>query len=244
MTWQVLESQAAFMGPGAYVTGVAAGPNGYVVVGKLVSANRTFAAMWWSTDLKTWVQSSKSSNGGLDGRLKKSTVNAVAPVSTGFVAAGTHGTGAAIWTSANGMTWTLQDIPVPGASRATLNWVTVNGSRVAAGYAVTTGGDVPIVVSSADGGTSWQQVVLPPPGTQGRITALTEAGTGFIAAGQVGQASAKRAVTWSSQDGLSWRTPTIDGGMQEITALSATGAIVTGAAERGAAAPIVTLPAP
>jgi serine/threonine-protein kinase len=244
VAWQPLDSLAAFAGPGSYVTGVTAGPNGYVIVGKHDSAGRTFAAMWWSADLRSWVQ---GSNGGLDGRLKSSTVDAVTATPAGFVAAGTHGTSPAIWTSADGRHWTVHDMAAPaGAAASMLRLVTVNGSRVvAAGYAVSRAGDIPIVVVSADGGQHWRQIVLKAPGGLGAVTALTAAGPGFVAAGQAGPARAQRAVTWSSPDGLSWPAATpVGGGVRQITALSAPDGTVIGAAQQGGAPYVVTLPAP
>src|SRR5262249_48692169 len=55
LTWRAIDNLAAFAGPDTYVTGVAAGPGGYVVVGKQVNGNRVHAALWWSADLRNWV---------------------------------------------------------------------------------------------------------------------------------------------------------------------------------------------
>ena len=108
-TWQAVNS-TAFTAPGIAVMGVTAGRSGYVVVGKQVSNGRTFAAMWWSGDLRNWTG---GSNGGLDGRLKSSAVYAVGATATGFVAAGTHGGCHTIWTSADGKNWSVYDVPRP-----------------------------------------------------------------------------------------------------------------------------------
>ena len=247
VTWQPLagQAQAVFAAPGTYLTGVTAGRNGYVVVGRQVSGGRVFATMWWSANLRDWVM---GSNGGLDGRLKSSAAYAVAATAAGFVAVGSHGTSHAIWTSADGRNWTISDVPEPaGASTAMLRMVAVNGSHVAAaGYAVTKAGEVPVVVVSADGGQHWSQIVLPAPGGVGVVTALTAAGGGFVAAGQAGPAGgAQQTVTWSSRDGLSWSAATPAGGQAgQITALSAAGGTVTGTAQQGAGPSVVTIPAP
>ena len=241
LTWHAM---AAFAGKDSSVTAVTAGPDGYVVVGRHVSGHMTVAAMWWSADLRAWHQ---GSNGGLDGHILPSSVYAGTAVPAGFVAVGTHGDCHSIWTSPDGRQWTVHDIRVPaGATSATLSQVTVNGARVvAAGYAVTRSGDIPIVVVSADGGRHWHQIVLTAPGGLGAVTALTAAGSGFVAAGQAGPAHAQHAVTWSSRDGLTWPAPAPAGaGAHEITALSAAGHTVTGAAQAGATPAIVTLLAP
>jgi len=244
VTWQPLDITADFAGPGISITGVAASRDGYVVVGRQVSAGRVFAVMWWSADLRTWAA---GSNGGLDGRLQPSAAYAVAAVPDGFIAAGTHGSGSAIWTSLDGRTWSVHDIAAPpGASAAVLSTLTSSGTRiVAAGYAATRAGDVPIVAASADGGAHWQQAVLSAPGGLGAVNALTAAGSGFVVAGRVGPAGAQRAVTWSSPDGLSWSAPIpAASGVGEITALAASGATVTGIAQQGADPSVITLPAP
>jgi hypothetical protein len=240
-TWQAVNS-TAFTAPGISVMGVTASQNGYVVVGKQVSNGRTFAAMWWSGDLRNWTG---GSNGGLDGRLKSSAVYAVGATATGFVAAGTHGGCHTIWTSADGKNWSVYDVPrPPGATDALLQQVAVNGTRVVtAGYAVDKAGDAPIVVVSADGGKTWRQILLSAPGGVGAVSTLTAAGNGFVAAGVAGPAGAQHAVTWSSPDGITWSAATpVSAG--QITALSAVGAVVSGAAQRGAEPSVVTFAAP
>ena len=244
VTWQAIDAQAEFAGPDSYVTAVTAGPDGYVIVGRHVSGHMTFAAMWWSADLRDWRQ---GNNGGLDGHILPSSVYAVTAVPAGFVAVGTHGDCHSIWTSPDGLHWTVHDIRVPaGATSAMLSQVTVNGARVvAAGYAVTRAGHIPIVVVSADGGRHWHQIVLTAPGALGAVTALTAAGPGFVAAGQTGPPHAQRPVTWSSPDGLTWPAPAPAGaGTHQITALSAAGHTITGTAQSGADPTIVTLRAP
>lgn len=65
------------------------------------------------------------------------------------------------------------------------------------------------------------------------MTALAAAGTGFIAAGQAGAASAPAAVLWTSADGASWaapkRVPSPAGGtVPEIVGLASADGTVTG----------------
>jgi hypothetical protein len=240
-TWQAVTS-TAFTAPGISVMGVTAGRSGYVVVGKQVSNGRTFAAMWWSGDLRNWTG---GSNGGLDGRLKSSVVYAVGATATGFVAAGTHGGCHTIWTSTDGKNWSVYDVPKPpGTTAALLQQVAVNGTRVVtAGYVVGKAGDAPVVVVSPDGGKTWRQILLAAPGGAGAVAALTAAGNGFVAAGVAGPAGAQHAVTWSSPDGMTWSAATpVSAG--QITALSAVGAVVSGAAQRGAGPSVVTFAAP
>jgi hypothetical protein len=244
VTWHAIDGGSAFAGPGRYVSGVAASKNGYVIVGRQVDGRRTFAAMWWSADLRNWI---RGDNGGLDGRLTPSQANAVAATAAGWVAVGTHGHGLMIWTTADGQHWTAYDMPMPrGSSTAFLRTVTVNGTRVvAAGNAGTPAGDIPFVMVSEDGGQHWQQIVLSAPDGLGTVTALTAAGTGFVAAGQAGPAGARHEVAWGSPDGSSWSAATpIGGGADQVTALAASGGTVTGATEQGTSPSVLTLPVP
>ena len=240
-SWQPVSSSTAFAGPGACVTAVAAGQHGYAVVGENVSGSRVFAAMWPSADSRSWTQGDNDAGGILDGSKQHSAVDAVAVTPGGFVAAGTHGSGGAIWTSADaGKTWTFIDyrpdhVPNTGIPDGALTVVAASGRRiVAAGYAVAaSGGDIPVVVVSTDGGQHWNApVVLGTPGGQsGRVTALTATGSGFTAAGKAGPAGAQHTVTWRSADGLTWSTAAqAASGASAVTALAAPGATVAGAA--------------
>jgi hypothetical protein len=241
VTWQAVDGQAIFAGRDNYVTGVTVAQAGYVVVGRHVAGHRTFAAMWWSANLRNWVN---GNNGGLNGTGKPSGVYAVVVAPGEFVAVGAHGDAASIWTSANGRGWQVHDIRLPaGASSATLGLVADNGSRiVAAGYAVTKGGRVPIVVVSANGGKQWQQVTLAAHGGHGTVTALTAVGGGFVAAGQAGPAHAQKTVTWSSPNGVNWSAAASAGlGSRPITVLMPVGNAVTAVAQQGPTPSIVTL---
>ena len=245
VTWRPAPALAALAGKGAEFLGIAAGHGGYVAVGRQMAGGRIFAVLWYSADLRSWTL---GSNGGLDGRLAASTVNAVAATSGGFVAVGSHGATPAIWTSSDGTHWNLINVSLASGTRsATLSSVAVSGSHVvAAGYANTAAGDVPVLVVSVDGGAHWRQIALPAPDgpatdDPGVITALTATPHGFTAAGLTGKGGSARTVTWTSPDGLAWSRPTqaADG---EITARTAVGADVIGASERGSTPAVVTVP--
>jgi hypothetical protein len=242
VTWQPAANLEALAGKGTQFLGVAAGHGGYVAVGRQMTGGRIFAVLWYSADLRNWTQ---DSNGGLDGRLTASTVNAVTASAGGFIAVGSHGAGQAIWISSDGKQWNPVGVNLPsGAHSATLTSVAASGDRVvAAGYADTRAGDVPVVVVSVDGGARWRQLVLTAPDGLGVITALTATPNGFTAAGLAGGHGSVRTVSWTSQDGLTWSRP-IQTTDSEITALTAVGASVVGTSERGATPTVVALPAP
>jgi hypothetical protein len=210
LTWHVLATTSMFSTPGSHVSAVAAGTDGYAVVGQQTQGARRFAAFWWSPDLRNWA---RASNGGLDGRLSSSDVNGVTATASGFVAVGTHDDSPMIWTSGAGLSWTPQDIGQPaGSSAAKLEFAAAHGSRVvAAGNAtLARGDDTPFVMVSSDAGRTWKQQLLPTPDGLGAVTALTASGDGFIADGLVaqGSATARHSVTWTSPDGLTWSAPT------------------------------------
>jgi len=134
----------------------------------------------------------------------------------------------------------------PGAVSASLDFVAANGVAIAAaGTEITAaGGRVPFEAISADGGSTWTQAPLPGPG-RGQaltVTALTAAGSGFVAAGTFGTSGSQDVVIWShvpAEGGDAatgtWSAATPDGyglsgtGVQAITALGVAGATLTGA---------------
>lgn len=247
VTWQAADAQHAFASSGTYTSGVAAGKQGYVIVGRQVTGHRTFAAVWWSSGLGGWT---RGYNGNLDGRLSSSEMLAVTALPRGFIAVG-QWRGAGAWTSADGRHWTPVSLPVPAGSKsAVLRQVAANGNHVVAtGDAVTAAGKIPFAVVSADGGATWTEVTLKAPGGTGTVTALTSAGRGFVAAGVTGQPGRSYAIMWTSANGLTWSAgQPVTGSPAVITALTATGQTVTGIAFPPAQQPqtpeLLTLPAP
>jgi len=240
--WQPVTALTTQAGTGTEFLGAAAGRSGYVVVGRQMVGGRTFAVLWYSADLRSWIA---DGNDGLDGRLQASTANAIAATADGFVAVGSHGAAQSMWTSPDGRHWQLSSVPTPaGAASATLRSVAASGTRVVAGgYAATRAGDIPVAVVSTDGGAQWRQIVLQSPDDLGVITALTATPDGFTAAGVVGRVGSQHAVTWTSPDGLTWSRPAQTAG-GEITALAVAGTTVAGIAEQGTTPTLVALPTP
>jgi hypothetical protein len=270
VTWTPLPSLTTLAGASAQFLGVAAGPGGYLVVGRTGSGRGVAAAMWWSGDLKSW------SNGGDSGNTG-SLATAAVPVGNGFAAVGSEMNCHTIWTSPDGKHWTGHDLAKPdGAQSATLHSVTAGagGTIVAAGFAVKDGRDLPIVVTSTDNGQHVTQVVLGVPAgpasssatastatastgtvSTGTVTAVTATSDGFVAAGEAGSGSGQHAVTWTSKDGLTWTAATPLSGAAaggEVTALTDTSAAadgdgspaVTGTVQQGATTALVPVPAP
>lgn len=221
--WQVVDNEHAFSYPNEFAYGAAAGPAGYIVVGKILYQGRTIAADWWSTDLRHWV---RGGNGGLDGLHASSQMLAAAATPGGFVAVGQHGGKPAAWMAGTAHDWMLMDLPMPsGASSAMLTKVVASGNRlVALGQADTASGTTPFAALSENGGASWQLVPITTPGGRAAtVTAVTATATGFIAAGQSGQS----AFYWTSANGSAWSAPA-SAPITSITGLSSAGMTVTG----------------
>jgi len=244
-----------------YLTGIATSSGVYVATGTLHNkqSKKRVAAMWWSTDLGTWkaVKDHYNSPGKktqiINGRDNASSVDAVTVTTTGtFYAVGNAFGNCAIWAppgSVQNSKWTYWQIQLPPlASSAALRWVSANrnGLVVAAGYAVKTSGDVPIVVVRKGTGP-WNVIQLQTFGGQGTVTGLTATGSGFVVAGEIGSAGARQAVTWSlpgsGNPQSSWPgISPLSRDVQEITALYTTGDTVRGAGQQGQAEIAVGLP--
>jgi hypothetical protein len=230
VTWTPRTALTNLAGSGAQFLGVAAGPGGYLVVGRQGTGKQAYASLWWSADMKNWT------NGGSSGYTNSFAATAVA-VGGGFVAAGSQADCHTVWTSTDGQHWTVHDIARPsGAQTATLRSIAASqaGRFVAAGYATSGGAALPIVVTSADGGAHITQTVLGTPrGDQATVTAVTATSDGFTAVGVAGPANARRPVEWTSTDGVTWSAPTqvTGAGAAQITALTDTGTMVTGTAQ-------------
>jgi len=241
-TWAQLPALTSLAGGNAQFLGVAAGPGGYLVVGKQGSGSTEHAAFWWSADLKNWA--SVSATGA------PSYAAAAVAMGGGFIAVGSMADGHSIWLSPDGQHWTEHDLSKPpGATTATLRSVATgpDGRFVAAGSATGSAGDTPIVVTSADGGAHLTQILLATAQGPASVTAVTATSDGFVAVGLAGPANAQRAVEWTSPDGVTWSPATQlpSAGTSQVTALTGTGTgnTVTGTAERGAGPSVLAIPA-
>jgi hypothetical protein len=242
-TWTALDGAAAFTGQGQVVTAAAAaGPAGYVIVGREAAGGRTDAAAWYARGLTGWQPAASAPPASGDSQL-----NAVTATGKGFVAVGSAGTHPAVWLSATGRTWSLVTLPVPAtAASAQLSFVAANGNTVAAaGTEVTAAGQrLPFALVSANRGTTWTPAALPaPPGTRSAganlaVTALAAAGGGFTATGTYGTPGSEHVVVWTlalgTAPGTAWTAAAPDGmglagsGTQAITALTGGGSTLTG----------------
>ena len=246
-TWQPAPGSIARDLAGVAGVAAAAGPHGYVIVGKLVvPGGACVADVWWSPDLASWTRAHDVND--TDG---SSQVLAVAAQAHGFVSAGSYEGKPAVWTTTGGTTWTTIVLPLPSGT-GVLQQVAVTGRRVVAlGVQTVAGLTTPLAELSVDGGATWQQVPFGVPSPETAVTALTADAGGFTAAVQSGAPGQQDVTVWTSADGTSWTQTPASGlaasGAHQLTALAPAGARVTAigsAATPDSQQPIVlTLPA-
>jgi len=235
ITWHPASSIAADL-PGVVGVATAAGPQGYVVVGKLIAAGGNCVAdVWWSANLMTWMRAHD-----VNDTSGSSQVLAVAADPHGFISAGSHDGQPAVWITADGSSWTTIVLPLPekgagqaGRASAVLQQVAVNGNRVVAlGSQTAAGTTRPLAEVSVDAGRTWRQVPLSASGADVAVTALTADSGGFAAAVQAGAPGQQQVTIWTSADGASWRPGDLSslsgGGTHQLTALASSGTTVTG----------------
>jgi hypothetical protein len=250
VTWRPGGPDSSELG-GALTISAAAGPHGYVVLGKELATHGSgcVADVWHSTDLRTWTRAHD-----VNGTNGSSQTLAVAATPGGFVSVGSHNGRPAVWVTSDGVTW--RTITLPGPANAQLNAIAVNGGHIVAVGGTDGQADTPaFAVYSADGGVSWQQVPLGLPGPNTVITALAATPRGFIAAGQYGTPGRQRVVVWEmpasratwTQARVSGITDPGTGRPPAVTALGASAAAVTGigpvAPAASVEAAVFTLPA-
>jgi len=237
-TWAAADTEPVFKPSGLFTEQVAAGPNGYVIVGYQQLANgKMTAAAWWSAGLDNWARSTDAAAGALDGAGDRQ-MFAVTATAYGYSAVGRFGDQPTAWVSVDGREWRGISLPVPsGASRAVLLHVTAAGRTVVAvGMEQTqNSGLAPFAARSADGGATWSETTLPVPSGVAQVTALAAAGNMFTATGSFGATPGHQdVVVWTSSDGLTWKATTPGGqglsgpGIQAITCLTVSGSTLTG----------------
>jgi len=194
--WPAAGNIAADLGKITAVS-AAAGPRGYVILGRLaVQGGGCVADVWSSADLTNWKRAHD-----VNGTNGSSQTLAVAALADGFVSVGSHNGKPAAWVTSDGTTW--RTIFLSGPANAQLNQIAVIGARVVAtgGSDGQGDGSAAFAVFSPDGGSTWQQtdLQLPAPGTV--VTALAAGQHGWIAAGQYGTPGRPRVIVWKLASG-------------------------------------------
>ena len=227
-TWQPAAGSIARDLSGVVGLSAAAGPGGYVIVGKEVDPDGSCEAyVWHSADLASWTRAHD-----VNDTSGSSQVLAVAADGTGFVSVGSHNGQPALWTTTNGTSWTTIVLPLPAGATGVLQQIAVNGGRVvAAGVQTSADAISPLAAVSADGGATFAPVSFGVPGTDLAVTALTADAGGFTAAVQSGAPGQQAVTAWTSAAGTSWTPGPVSGlpagGSDQLTALVPAGPRVT-----------------
>jgi hypothetical protein len=206
----------------------AAGPGGYVIVGKEVEPDGSCEAyVFHSADLASWTRAHD-----VNDTSGSSQVLAVAADGTGFVSVGSHNDQPALWTTTNGTSWTTIVLPLPAGATGVLQQIAVNSDRVmAAGVQTSADAISPLAAVSADGGATFAPVSFGVPETDLAVTAITADTGGFTAAVQSGAPGQQAVTAWTSAAGTSWTPGPVSGlpagGSDQLTALLPAGARVT-----------------
>jgi hypothetical protein len=153
-TWRPAAAITADMA-GVVAVAAAAGPHGYVIVGKqVVPGGSCVADVWWSADLTRWTRARD-----VNDTAGSSQVLAVAADDDGFYSAGSHNAQPAVWATDDGRTWTTVVLPLPHGATGVLQQIAVQGDRVVArGTQTRDGVTTPLAELSADDGATWRQV--------------------------------------------------------------------------------------
>ena len=247
-TWHPAAGSIARHLSGVVGLSVAAGPGGYVIVGKEIEPGGSCEAyVWHSADLASWTRAHD-----VNDTSGSSQVLAVAADGTGFVSVGSHNGQPALWTTTNGTSWTTIVLPLPAHATGVLQQIAVNGGRVAAAGVQTSADAIsPLAAVSADGGATFAPVSFGVPGPDLAVTALTADAGGFTAAVQSGAPGQQAVRAWTSAAGTSWAFGPVSGlpagGSDQLTALVPTGTRVTAIASAATMASqrlaVLTLPA-
>jgi hypothetical protein len=219
-TWQPAAGSIARDLSGVVGLSAAAGPGGYVIVGKEVDPDGSCEAyVWHSANLASWTRAHD-----VNDTSGSSQVLAVAADGTGFVSVGSHNGQPALWTTTNGISWTTIVLPLPAGATGVLQQIAVSGGRlVAAGVQTSADTISPLAAVSADGGAKFAPVSFGVPGTDLAVTALTADAGGFTAAVQFGAPGQQAVTAWTSAAGTSWTPGPVSGlpagGSDQLTAL-------------------------
>ena len=215
--------------------------------GRLPPGRACEAYVFHSANLASWTQAHD-----VTGTSGSSQVLAVTADGTGFVSAGSHNGQPAVWTTANGTTWTTIVLPLPASATGVLQQIAVNGSQVVAtGVQTSAGATSPLAAVSANGGATFTPVPFGVPGPDLATTALTADTSGFTAAIQSGTPGQQAVTAWTSATGTSWTPSPVSGlpadGSDQLTALAPAGtrltAITTAATMLSQQPAVLTLPA-
>jgi hypothetical protein len=225
---------------GTYINALVAVHGGYLALGHEQPPSQ--AAAWSSADATTWRRAAS-----LPAPEGSSIQAAIATPDAGIVAVGTNGRAAAVWSSADGVAWTMKSLPAPmgvGAIELLAAVAGTSGGYVAAGYVETAAAVRSATFWRSSDGVVWSRATAPLPAGPSEVTGLAAlaGGTTVVAVGISGDERRGSAAAWRSVDaGLSWQavsSPSLAGGRMLAVAAGQSGFAAVGetSLQTGAAA--------
>jgi hypothetical protein len=198
-----------------------------VVVGAVGSGSQERGAAWLSVAGGPYIAVPVASGSG------PSSMHTVTASSLGLFAIGSVGGKPALWSSTNGLRWTLStqfESLTSGTVDPEVDTVLATNNTVYAAGSVIDGTQTDAALWASGDGINWRRVseaqaVFGGPG-QRVITALASFGTGLVATGGVRTGPDWSPASWISPDGVSWSQPSEDFPMDARPQASVGGSIV------------------
>lgn len=206
-TWEQLAAASLPREQVSSLSGVFAGPSGFVVVGNAPPGGQLF--VWHSADGRTWSEA--------DVPPLRYGAASVAAIDAGWIAVTADENGQVrVWTSADGERWVETDVRTPPPDHAVRAYVgaaplVVHGGALVLMVSGAADDDpwphTPTVWVSTDEGTTWnERLVLSDTEANGfQVDGAASTGFGIVLAGQQGRRSEHAAnFLHHSGDGISW----------------------------------------
>ena len=199
---------------GTYIDALVAFRGGYLALGS--DHPPSHAAAWTSADAVSWKRLAT-----LPAPEGSSIAAAVARSDAGILAVGTDGRAAAVWASADGVTWTMESLRAPAGVGAAEHLTAVahaSGGYVAAGYVESADAARSATFWLSPDGVAWSPAPATLPSGASEVTGLAAAPGGdlVVAVGISGDERRGTAAVWRSTDGgASWQAvsnPSLAGG--------------------------------
>jgi hypothetical protein len=200
-----------------------------VVVGTVGSGGQERAAAWVSAAGGPYIAVPVPSGSA------PSSMRTVTAGSLGLFAIGSVGGRPALWSSTNGLRWSLSSQfgnSIAGAVDPVVDAVLATSTSVYAAGSVANGTQTDAALWTSGDGINWGRVSQAPAAFGGPgwriITGLASLGTGLVAVGGVRTGSDWSPASWISPDGVSWSQPSEDFPLDARPQATLGGAIVRG----------------
>jgi len=183
LSWKPVDLPKAVFPDTAGVASVSAGPGGLIAVGSAAGPERSVAALWHSSDGRTWTRLAGP------GATDWLSLDMALPAGPGLVVLGTEGHGNAwLATSADAITWAAAAAPGEGTLSGGPSLASGSAGFIFGGFPMNASPSSAIAWLSVDG-VSWQPAPTLPSGLDYRSVAADAGGFVLAASTSVGGAA-------------------------------------------------------